>query len=85
MCCGSRSMASRPVVSRSAPVSRTTAPPASTTFEYTGATGLTVVSPTTGKRYHFEKPGAQLAVDPQDRGMMLFVPNLRPVRFTSAS
>ena len=90
MCCGHKSAPSRTGYS-SAPSQRSVArspqtPPASqsssATFEYTGATGLTVVSPTTGKRYRFDAPGAQLSVDPRDHSMMLYVPNLRPVRFT---
>ncbi len=51
-------------------------------FEYTGKTRLTVISPTTGARYHFESPGARLSVDPRDQSMMIYVPDLRPVRFT---
>jgi hypothetical protein len=34
-------------------------------FTYTGNTGLTVVSPISGKRYRFEQPGAKLVVDPE--------------------
>lgn len=49
-------------------------------FQYVGKTGLTIESPTTGKRYRFDKPGDQLAVDPRDRMLLLYVPNLRPVR-----
>lgn len=51
-------------------------------FEYAGKTRMTVISPTTGIRYHFEAPGAQVSVDPRDQLMMLHVPDLRPVRFT---
>ncbi len=43
---------------------------------------MTVISPTTGIRYHFEAPGARVAVDPRDQLMMLHVPDLHPVRFT---
>jgi hypothetical protein len=45
-------------------------------FEYVGKTAMTVVSPMTGKRYRFTKPGEQLEVDAQDRSWIAFVPNL---------
>ena len=48
-------------------------------FVYTGNTGLTVVSPITGRRYRFERTGVQTDVDPRDRSWMSFVPNLRSV------
>jgi hypothetical protein len=88
MCCGAKStprpLATRPVAFRAQAGSPSSAPaaPASVVFEYTGTTGLTVVSPVTGKRYRFDAPGAQLAVDPRDRNMLLYVPNLRPTRFS---
>jgi hypothetical protein len=53
-------------------------------FEYVGKTRLTIVSPNTGARYHFEAPGARLSVAPQDQAMMVHVPDLRPVRFVRA-
>jgi len=46
-------------------------------FAYVGSTGLTVVSPITGKRYRFDHSGAQLEVDPRDRSWMRFVPSLK--------
>ncbi len=49
-------------------------------FEYVGKTGLSVVSPTTGLRYRFDQPGAQVAVDPRDHALLLYVPNLRPLK-----
>ena len=87
MCCGAKSTP-RPNAARflaprpQAGPSPESAPPASVVFEYTGATGLTVVSPVTGKRYRFDAPGAQLTVDPRDHNMLLYVPNLRPTRFS---
>ena len=45
-------------------------------FEYVGGAALTVVSPITRKTYRFEKTGARLAVDIQDRSWVAFVPNL---------
>jgi len=50
-----------------------------------GRTGLTVVSPVTGKRYRFDAPGATVAVDPRDKSMLLNVPNLRQTRFARGS
>ncbi len=49
-------------------------------FEYTGATGLTVVGPLTGRRYRFDKPGARATVDGRDAFAMAHVPVLRRVR-----
>ena len=54
-------------------------------FEYTGEKRLTVVSPLTGTRYHFDHPGAQVAVAPRDQSILIYVPDLRPVRFTQPS
>jgi hypothetical protein len=91
MCCGARSAtrnaarSGATVQQRALPMTPAPArpsPPAMTVqFEYVGKTRLTVVSPTTGARYHFEAPGARLAVAPQDQAMMIHVPGLRPVRF----
>jgi hypothetical protein len=68
--------------SGSTPAAAPSAARPSVLFEYTGKTGLTVVGPSTGIRYRFDSPGAQLAVDPRDQSTLLYVPNLRPVRFT---
>jgi hypothetical protein len=46
-------------------------------FEYTGRTALSVVSPTTGKSYRFERSGARVEADPRDRGLLASVPSLR--------
>jgi hypothetical protein len=87
MCCRSNTLS--PSFQTRAPGKVVPAPPAAkpaTTarsglsapkFVYTGNTGLTVVSPITGKRYRFERTGAQTDVDPRDRSWMSFVPNLR--------
>ncbi len=48
-------------------------------FVYAGNTGLTVVSPITGRRYRFDRPGAQVDVDARDRSWISFVPKLRAV------
>ena len=91
MCCGNRSRTN--VVARRgqpAQIARSAAPsaaqssfnPAAVQFEYVGKTRMTVLSPTTGIRYHFDSPGARVVVDARDQGMMIHVPDLRPVRFT---
>jgi hypothetical protein len=49
-------------------------------FEYIGHTGMTVFGPASGRRYRFDAPGAQLAVDPRDRPGMAQIPLLREVR-----
>ena len=49
-------------------------------FEYTGQTGLTVIGPASGRRYRFDAPGAQVAVDPRDRPGLARVEALRQVR-----
>jgi hypothetical protein len=46
-------------------------------FEYVGATALTVFGPSSGRRYRFERPGAQVAVDPLDLAALRTVPQLR--------
>jgi hypothetical protein len=51
-------------------------------FEYVGKTKMTVLSPITGIRYHFDAPGARVVVDARDQGMMIHVRDLHPVRFT---
>lgn len=91
MCCGAKSR-TNVVARRGQPMqpARSVAPsaakpasaPASVQFEYVGKTRMTVLSPTTGIRYHFESPGARVVVDVRDQGMMIHVPDLRPVRFT---
>jgi len=47
--------------------------------EYIGKTGLTVISPATGQRYRFDRPGMRLQIDPRDRLWLATVPNLRQV------
>jgi hypothetical protein len=88
MCCGAKSKTNMArFVGQSmriapAPAEFTPPKPSLVQFEYVGKTRMTVISPNTGVRYHFEAPGAQLTVDPRDQVMMLHVPDLRPVRFT---
>ena len=58
-------------------------PPPSTgegaVFEYVGESGLTAVSPVTGARYRFERPGARLAADPRDATWLSQAPSLRVI------
>ncbi|MEO7144972.1 MAG: hypothetical protein ABI165_15855 [Bryobacteraceae bacterium] len=48
-------------------------------FEYTGQTSLTVISPKTGRRYQFATPGAKIEIDPRDRPLLAEIPNLRQI------
>ena len=90
MCCGAKRTLARNLTRTGAQVQRQTiaapgaaaqAAPSTVLFEYTGKTRLTVISPTTGARYHFDAPGAQAPVDRRDQAMMIYVPGLQPVRF----
>jgi hypothetical protein len=49
-------------------------------FEYVGKTALTVLSPVTGRRYRFERPGDRVLVDPRDRPSLRAFPNLREIK-----
>ena len=71
-----------PAAGAAAPAALTAAPAGGVQFEYTGETKLTVISPKTGIRYHFDSPGTRVSVDPRDQSMMVYVPYLTPVRFT---
>ena len=64
----------------SAPQTTLASRPSAIVFEYVGRTGLTVISPTTGNRYRFDAPGAQVAVDPRDRWDLIKIPLLKRVR-----
>lgn len=48
----------------------------SVVFTYVGQTGITVVSPISGKHYRFGHSGTRLEVDPRDCSWMKFVPGL---------
>jgi hypothetical protein len=54
------------------------------TFEYVGATALTVFGPLTGVRYRFGHPGARLTVDSRDAAALAAVPNLTKVNIQTA-
>jgi hypothetical protein len=49
-------------------------------FEYVGKTGMTVVGPSTGNRYRFDRAGARAVIDPRDHAAVAAVPHLRQVR-----
>jgi hypothetical protein len=46
-------------------------------YEYTGATGMTVVGPLSGQKYRFDQPGSKLQIDVRDVPSMTGLPNLR--------
>ena len=77
MCCG-RNATPASVTNRTArPTPPAPTPTRPAEFEYTGATALTVVSPITGHKYRFLRPGARLYVDAIDRQWIAFVPHLK--------
>jgi len=45
--------------------------------EYIGTTSMVVISPLTGRRYHFAGPGARLDADARDRQYLMGIPHLR--------
>jgi hypothetical protein len=49
-------------------------------FRYDGEGSLTVIGPQTGRKYWFERGGAELAVDLRDRAAVAAVPKLRQIR-----
>lgn len=90
MCCGAKTrsnvnarggFAARQSLTATPSAARPSLAPPQVQFEYVGKTKMTVLSPTTGIRYHFDSPGARVVVDARDQGMMIHVPDLRPVRF----
>jgi hypothetical protein len=81
-CCGR----GRPVVqAHSLPVRAPAAPePAVTTrptvaFVYTGISRLVAEGPFTRRRYRFDAPGAEVAVDVRDAASFAAIPSLRRV------
>jgi hypothetical protein len=50
---------------------------ATVSFEYLGETPLTLESPSSGRRYHFEHRGARVEIDLRDRPWLASQPNLR--------
>jgi hypothetical protein len=55
-------------------------PPSVAVFRYEGDGSLTVIGPATGRKYWFERSGAELAVDLRDRAAIANVPKLRQLR-----
>jgi hypothetical protein len=49
-------------------------------FRYEGTGSLTVIGRGTGRKYWFEKGGAEVAVDLRDRASVAQVPKLHEVR-----
>ena len=49
-------------------------------FRYDGSTSLTIIGATTGRKYWFDRPGAEVAVDLRDRSSVARVPRVREVR-----
>jgi hypothetical protein len=52
--------------------------PSGTVFENIGSTGVRVVGPVTGRRYHFNAPGSRVTVDPRDQSSLASISFLRP-------
>jgi hypothetical protein len=48
-------------------------------FEYTGHAALSIVSPTTGRSYRFDRAGLRIEADPRDRALLASVPGLRQI------
>jgi hypothetical protein len=55
-------------------------PPSVAIFRYEGEGSLTVIGPATGRKYWFERNGAEVAVDLRDRAAVTQVPKVRLVR-----
>jgi hypothetical protein len=49
------------------------------TFEFNGATPITVTGPATGATYRFSAKGARISVHGSDAPSLVSVPGLRPV------
>jgi hypothetical protein len=83
MCCGNNRTPFRPGTStrpaQPAGLQSEFARPTGATFENIGGTGLTVVGPVTGRRYHFDKPGSRVTVDPRDRSSVAAIGMLKAV------
>jgi hypothetical protein len=79
-CCGREHQPTGPVISSTAArQSRALERSFAVTFEYVGASALTVVGPVSGRRYRFEHGGAPVTIDPRDRPALARVPRLRQV------
>ena len=75
-CCGRRSNAVAPPT---LPVSSAKPTSPHPTFQYLGASGLTVQGPATKRLYRFPRAGATVTVDARDAASLSRVPHLRRV------
>jgi hypothetical protein len=46
-------------------------------YQYTGATGMTVIGPISGATYRFDQPGAKKQIDARDISSLAGLPYLR--------
>jgi hypothetical protein len=60
----------------SGPAQRTGPVSSAVLYQYTGATGMTVIGPISGARYRFDQPGAKVQIDRRDISSMAGLPNL---------
>ena len=84
-CCGGNRARPAMPVSAPMPSSRPVQPasgrpPSVAVFRYEGEGSLTVIGPATGRKYWFERNGAELAVDLRDRPAVAKVRKVRQVR-----
>ena len=83
-CCGGNRarpiMPARATSSYAAPRAAHLPPSTVAVFRYEGEGSLTVIGPATGRKYWFERNGAELAVDQRDRAAVARVPKVREVR-----
>ena len=78
-CCGRSRLTGGPFIASSPTVARPAARRFAVTFEYVGATALSVEGPVSGRHYRFTHTGHQLVVDARDRPALARVPKLREV------
>lgn len=74
---GATRIASRPAAET---ISAAKAKQQTVSFVYGGRTGMTVVGPVSGRVYRFDRPGAQISVDPRDKFLLATIPNLMLVK-----
>lgn len=79
-CCGNRSRSALPSPPAPRPLTARADGYSMAIFRYEGRTSLTAYGPATGRKYHFPRPGAEVAVDLRDREAMRGVPNVRETR-----
>jgi len=84
-CCGGNR--ARPVIPLSMPTPSSRPvqplhgrPPSVAVFRYEGEGSLTIIGRATGRKYWFERNGAELAIDLRDRASVSQVPKVRQVR-----